>query len=486
MAGRDVPSSVSGCLGAILLVLLVPVPAAADGLVFEVSGRQDSVEIDHQRALIWQRQDALELVIEPVFRWTPGDPGAWIIPFPALPVVAAGVPSFLDRLERLTAPQFVDVCMDPSCCCYWQECDASMPGTQELATSDGVTVWTSGTVGDLDYVVLSVAEGNLLATWLASNGFQVPPEVAPTLDGLDVVGVYWFAARVANPATAGQSLAPVSFTFPPTVAPFYPMRLTLAGMTEGEQIELHLFTVTDGPAPLVPGDVPWTRADQATGHRDYFGFSNGHYCQDNATPVAYVEQARALLSGKSSFLLEAYGSIADRLEETDVGGPFDLLQGSDARIARLWGAMTASTEASDVPFVALVPPDTWGWEQDRFFPTYCNDKGFCHGCDNNCDQPPPEIVETSGDVPLVFGDVADAGPGVDDCDGDRGIEELGCDEGLEEVGSSCEIIEDVPPTAEKGCSGHPQEPHGGRPAPAIALILCLAVACRVRRRGASA
>jgi hypothetical protein len=212
------------------VLLAIPVLALADGLFFQATGASHDVGVLAQRAALWQRDDALDLTIEPRFTWE-GD-GAWVVPLPALPEVALGDAVFLSELDRLTAPLTLKFCTKPSC----QGCMALPAAGDGRATGadTSVQMWMSGTVGTLDYVVLSASEGQDAAEWLVSRGFGLPPTAAEALASLAAEGTYFFAAKLGAQADPAASLAPVRFRFAPSVAPFYPLRLTGSGIADGK------------------------------------------------------------------------------------------------------------------------------------------------------------------------------------------------------------------------------------------------------------
>lgn len=359
----------------------------ADGIVFRVGETAQLADVGHQRAVVWQREDAFELIIEPVFYWDNGTPGVWVIPLPALPEVGTGDPAFLDDLEIATAPRFIDVCIEPSCCCNSRYCDGETAGATTVRDiKDSVTVWSSGTVGSFDYAVLSASNGETLVAWLDSNGFSLPKKLEDAVSSYETQGIYWFVAKVKS--EAGRALTPVSFRFSPTVAPFYPARLTLVAMAEGDQLEVHIFTI--GKEPLVPTE--WIDAGAVTGFEaayesPYSGgpICLGYYHVQEATPDAYVEKVSSYLQKQGGFVVEAAGPLA----QSPAYGPGNPeptsakmreLLGTPANVARIWGVLEQTGD--DISFG---PIDNKEW-QSRPFPKWCNIVGLCHSC-----PPCPEV-----------------------------------------------------------------------------------------------
>jgi hypothetical protein len=262
--------------------------ALADGMVFRtavVEGDVQHVEVGLQRGLVWRRfdTDALEVWIEPVYAWEGDDEGAWVIPLPALPQVLEGDPKVLDDLDALTAPTFLSFCWEPNCNndCTLAGCPlmgaSKSGGTEgggrpvELDGSEAaVTVWASGTVGLLDYEVLSATGGQGAVAWLAAHGYAVGEGAAEALAALDTEGLFFFVARVAAPQEAGQSLAPVRFVFAPDVLPFYPVRLTAAALPAETHLDVTLWLLSD--VRLLPATDEAVLGSLDVSNRDAAGY----------------------------------------------------------------------------------------------------------------------------------------------------------------------------------------------------------------------
>lgn len=226
------------------LLVLDAAPARADGGVLPIlqtTGIETAVEVKAQRAVIWQKADALELTIEPIFNWT-GE-GAWVIPLPALPAVSAGDPMVLDDLDQATRPVFLRACADYGCHCGDDVTGGGAARLTDARASTDVAVWSSGSAGPFDYVVLSATGGDRLADWAETNGFLLGEAATAIVGQLEVEGTYFFLARVSPNDDPARALPPVTFRFGPDVEPFYPMRLTGALMPEGATIDILLWLV---------------------------------------------------------------------------------------------------------------------------------------------------------------------------------------------------------------------------------------------------
>jgi hypothetical protein len=225
-----------------------PVQARADGMGFRLVGGQADVRATAQRAVLWHRQGVWELHLQPVFEREAGA-AAWVVPFPVLPSVSAGDPDFLDQLEVATSPVFMRVCRESSASCLG--CGAAdMGGGALLGGGASVRVWERGTLGALEYVVLSAGDGDDLVAWLQAEGFEVPAAAAGPLAELTAEGSFFFAARLGAGADPAVPLLPVRFSLPGLEPPSYPLRLTAVGVPAGHSLDLTLWLI-------FPGDEAW-------------------------------------------------------------------------------------------------------------------------------------------------------------------------------------------------------------------------------------
>ena len=240
--------TVGTAVSLLLLVstMLTASNANADGFMFQPMAATGEVRADAQRAILWLRDGQWELSIYPVFSRDAGD-SAWVVPFPVRPTISEGSADLFDELETITAPVTIEFCYEPHCCCpgdeYYCDVGAAGEGDPGSATPD-VDVWERGTVGSLDYVVLSSADGDSIAAWLGENGFVIPDGSGDTLDTLAAEGSFFFASKLSVDADPNVPVSPVTFALPELEDPMYPLRLTAAGAPEGEGMELILWVVT--------------------------------------------------------------------------------------------------------------------------------------------------------------------------------------------------------------------------------------------------
>ena len=413
-------------LGALSATAFDPT-AWADGMVFRpphpLTAEVQAVEVGAQRGVVWQQHGALDVWIEPVYAWEGDDVGAWVVPLPAVPTVLEGDPRVLDDLDALTAPTFVSVCWEPDCHedCGLMGCLFGGSGSAdgEEGGGDGeaeprgsaVTVWSSGTVGALDYHVISADDTTDVSAWLAANGYALSDGAAEALATLTAEGTYFFVARVSAPPTPGQSLAPVVFRFAPTVAPFYPVRLTAAAMQPATHLDVTLWLLSY--QSLVPEDDDWVYA------------STGYPTTDAPAPADYETSIDTRLAGfqRGGFVAEFSGALSEARVFGDSraapsscqyatdgnvthcvdawGEPFcdgwrcgsldPISLGSDvkARVrdaetpyaVRVRGRLPAGVRTTEWTFVAPTGDDTWRLQ--GLTGVYLEDRGDCYDC------PPP-------------------------------------------------------------------------------------------------
>lgn len=394
--------------------------ARADGMVFRtpVAGAVQKVEVGAQRGLIWRTPDALEVWIEPVYAWEGDDAGAWVIPLPALPEVKEGDPKVLDDLDALTAPTFVSVCWEPDCSesCGWFGClgGGGKSGglderTGEVERQDpAVTVWSSGTVGALDYEVISATTGNGATAWLAANGYTVGESAAQALATLDTEGLFFFVARVEAPPEPGQSLAPVRFVFAHEVLPFYPVRLTSAALDADTHLDVTLWLISTvrllplGDEAVLAGlDYPNTpKPDPDTYETsianklsslakggfviEYAGVLSEARAYGNSM-VGPTDCSYDVQSGRVTHCADAWGNAWCE-GECGTLDPVTLTSDLKQRVreaetpyaVRLRGRLPAGTRATEWAFTESTEYEHW--ELDGATGVYVEDRGDCFEC----------------------------------------------------------------------------------------------------------
>ena len=252
---------------AAMITSLGPAPAIADGgmTVVELEGVEIAVTATEQRALLWLRDGTWELFIEPRFQRGQGA-AAWIVPFPVKPTVMAANPDFLEHLDLITSPIFLDICVEPMCWCgcpgHADVAGAGASGTLKGGDS-AVQVWERGTVGALEYLVLSTTDGDSLPDWLDAQGYALTTEMAAALLDFEAEDSYFFVARISEDADPASALAPVRFILDGLDAPLYPLRLTRTVVPEGETLRVTLWTAYSWDDRYwTPASHPWSKPDE--------------------------------------------------------------------------------------------------------------------------------------------------------------------------------------------------------------------------------
>lgn len=253
----------------LLLVLLAPDPAFADGMVVYHSevGEAEAIQVEAaaQRAALWYRGGAWELTIQPVFPRGPGG-AAWVVPLPVAPVVTEASPDFLDALELLTAAIFIPYCLESSGSgggglfgCGATDVKGGGGGRAGIGES-GVVVWAAGETDALEWVALEAPGAAPILEWLDQEGYRVPAFIEEGPEVLD--GQVVFAAKLKADLDPDVPLPPMTFRLPGVaygdVA--YPLRLT-AAVAPAAGMELLLWVIIPSPlkepGALAPAMVPW-------------------------------------------------------------------------------------------------------------------------------------------------------------------------------------------------------------------------------------
>jgi len=143
---------------------------------------------------------------------------AFIMPVPARAEFTLADGAVFTELDEISAPrvEYRDV----------EKPDGE--GAGEAPPGSGVTVTDHVAVGPYDVAQLTGADSGAVAGWLATNGFDLPPDLAGALTPYLAEGWLVVAVRLTpeeEAATFEGGLPPMRFTFPAT-EPVYPMRLS--------------------------------------------------------------------------------------------------------------------------------------------------------------------------------------------------------------------------------------------------------------------
>lgn len=394
----------TACRVAFWLCIAMAWPRAglADGMMFQFQGATSQVQAEAQRAVLWLRDGQWELTIYPLFSRQAGR-SAWVVPFPVRPVVSEGSADLMDELEAITAPVTVEFCSEPYCCC---------PGDEWCGTAGGadgepqwaeptVNVWERGTVGSLDYVILSSADGDSLVSWLTDNDYGIPAAVTPVLTDLAAQGSYFFAAKLQADVDPEAPLSPVTFALPDLEDPSYPLRLTAPGVGDDE-LALVLWLIT-------PQDEIYAVADDFAPEIDYHGVLAFHPFVTNPMSCVSLESYD---DDYYFFGCVDFASYGYELPATFSAPLQEIIDGHQV-VTRYAIALDAGDMAQDMLFEPNESPlleihsEAW----DGISNIHMEDTGSCYSCPV-C----PDDADPDGDA----GDPDDAGDAYPDPRDDTG------------------------------------------------------------------
>jgi hypothetical protein len=363
------------CLS-LLAAFSVASNAAADGMVFRTTAATGEPLATTQRALLWQRDGVWEVHIQPRFDRETGA-AAWVVPFPVRPTISEGSAALLDQLERLTAPLFVEQCHVPCCS---DVCDGGTETDLRAGETD-VTVWETGTVGSLDYAILSAGAGDSLAAWLDTEGYVLPAGAVDLLAAFDTEGAFFFASRLAAGADPDLPVAPVRFVLPGLTAPTYPLRLTALGVPAGETLDLTVWVVfplgTEGQG-FMPSSHPYgtlngsSVTDAASFHTALDAFFAGH------DPGAFAYLFGQQLSGSPvRRVCNDFHSCENYVDPEPPEWTAEILEMATSRamLQRYHGRLSATAMATD--FALEEREELYVLEEDDAFTTFT---GYCFTC----------------------------------------------------------------------------------------------------------
>lgn len=248
--------------GLVLAYGLAASVALADGGYFEPTTVGNLAQTV-QRAVIAFHNDAEDgsalatYVLQSAYEGS-AEEFAWVIPVPGTPtnVIAHEDDWLLADLEEFTAPRIrfvepVDIARtsgEGGCFCN------AVPGVHIkgdgglLGEEDrGVEVEDRGLAGIFEWVALTSTGSDDLLTWLDENGFAVPEEAGPILDGYIEQEWHFLALRVAEPEESEESfdevdIPPIQFTCQ-TAERVYPM--VISRVSAAEQTEVLIFVLAE-------------------------------------------------------------------------------------------------------------------------------------------------------------------------------------------------------------------------------------------------
>lgn len=275
------------------VLLLLPVPALADGMFFPERVRPVPLRIPAQRAILVFRNGVESLTVESTLD-AKGQSFGWVVPVPAKPTaVEQATRGPLDVLDRATEPEiihetgfarsspawvflllsFVLLSRGALVLLGWESRGfkvvfllafvllflplvalPNLGARRTLGSAGGVSLSPShqGTpgvradatrrVGSYEVTVLRADDADALGRWLEGNGFAALPDAGkPIVDAHVREGWSFVAVRLAREDEGRAAPHPLRIVFP-AKEPIYPMRLTaLAGGTTA----VRLYVIAD-------------------------------------------------------------------------------------------------------------------------------------------------------------------------------------------------------------------------------------------------
>lgn len=280
-------------MGALLTLQLVSIasPAYACGCGAMVHGTDTRLSVRQETSAVrWDGRD--EQIVMSLTVDGNAPKAAWIMPVPHRATVTLGDRALFSDLERATAPVHKD--RDH----FWPS-DGDWPFTRDHHTvGDGtpapsaaappVGVVDRQRLGPFDVARLTATDPEALRSWLAANGFQLPPALSTELRPYVAQKWEYVAIRLAPASGEGPltgTLDPLKLTFA-SERVVYPMRLSRLAKT-AQSLKLYVVSAhrmepesaIGGAAPevLYAGKVPLEDAGLAR-------FAGVSYAAEGTTP----------------------------------------------------------------------------------------------------------------------------------------------------------------------------------------------------------
>jgi hypothetical protein len=255
---------------------------------------------------------------------------AWLLPLPSVPTeIAEDSEGVLEQVDAATRPvlrtETQRVRLIEHDGGHWGMCGGSGtsggdaepepvadPATRSDWPLDPVWVRATGSIGAVDYEVLTAASAEALATWLASHGYASPDGLVERVEPYVERGWAFFAARVRNEAREARALPTFRFRlcgFDEFVPVTYPMRLTTLSM--GEALD---FVILVAGTEWVPysGDFSHGNFEPVAGfstHRDelHVAPAGEGGCSDEPLATRYDDHLAASLGSVTA--RDEYGDV---------------------------------------------------------------------------------------------------------------------------------------------------------------------------------
>jgi len=342
----------------------VPVDQAGERVVFAVDG------------------DEVTAIVQVQYQG-PAEEFAWVIPVPVEPKVGVGSEALFARLGTATRPTYqLEVATTGSCKVAsrgffgFGDANVSAAPAPKLAmeAATGVTVVAQTAVGPYETVTLRSDDPEALATWLRTNGYQIPETLDPLLAPYIRSRHLFVALRLKKDRSTGD-LQPITLKMRETY-PCVPIRLTAVAATPNMPITLWVF----GEGRAIPRNYRHVHLNEAL--IDWQGASSMANTMPQAPFAAPAPNYDAVVSqaiaeaGGNGWITEKAGPTANLGVDADPGvdkarlltlpGPRDLAFAL-ARVG-LPGSALQGLLRRHLPLPGELAAA--GWTEDRYWAWY--------------------------------------------------------------------------------------------------------------------
>jgi hypothetical protein len=258
---------------------------------------------------------------------------AWVLPIHGTVDVGISADVLFDSMDALTQTQIIApnlTCPGPPAACFSGDDDdsASFLGGEATAAPPPVTVTKAANVGPYETVQLHSTDASALNTWLATNGFEIPPAVTPVLDAYVAEGFDFLAMKLL-PDEGIQSMRPVRVTTP---GASLSLPLRMAAIGTGASVGITIWVVSDGR--YEPQNFPWYRIDDSELVWDYTASASNY--------TTLRAQHEAALGGKG-------WEIESSLDVSVAAIQATILEGGQATYGYGYGYPTSDAGADYLP-----------------------------------------------------------------------------------------------------------------------------------------
>jgi len=238
---------------------------------------------------------------------------AWVLPISGTVQVGLSADIVFQSLDGITTTSIV---APPRNCPAAPQCnprnsgfgassDSAGSASSDAGTaSPGVVVTKKEVVGPYETVQLKATDANALQQWLATNGFNVPPDVQPVVDKY-VTEKFDFLALKLIPGKLVQDMRPVRVTTTGASA-VLPLRMVAAGT--GATVGVSLWVLGEGryepqnfPSFFIPTtDIAWDWNSNKSNYADLRAAkttaSAGRGWETESSTILYPQQVESAVT----------------------------------------------------------------------------------------------------------------------------------------------------------------------------------------------